>query len=99
MPTAGVAGFPELYTYRYLPCHTDDVDHPGVGNQQMSIEHPMIGERYRNKSVTEQNSLDVAWDVLMVRNLVCYCSNRVEILSRCQALTDNLIRTAGLTFP
>ena len=42
-----------------------DVDHPGVSNKQFSDEHPMIGDRYRNKSVAEQNSLDVAWDVLM----------------------------------
>jgi len=42
-----------------------DVDHPGVSNSQYASEHPMIGERYHNKSVAEQNSLDVAWDVLM----------------------------------
>ena len=35
-----------------------DVDHPGVSNKQYAQEHPLLGERYRNKSVAEQNSLD-----------------------------------------
>lgn len=44
-----------------------DVDHPGVSNAQLIKEEPTLGELYRNKSVAEQNSLDVAWDMLMSR--------------------------------
>jgi hypothetical protein len=42
-----------------------DVDHPGVSNVQLAKEEPSMGELYRNKSVAEQNSLDIAWDLLM----------------------------------
>ena len=42
-----------------------DVDHQGVSNVQLIKEEPAMGELYRNKSVAEQNSLDVAWDILM----------------------------------
>jgi hypothetical protein len=40
-----------------------DVDHTGVG--QLSKENPEMGEKYKNRSVTEQNSIDIAWDLLM----------------------------------
>mmetsp|Transcript_18031 Transcript_18031/g.27936 ORF Transcript_18031/g.27936 Transcript_18031/m.27936 type:complete len:1210 (-) Transcript_18031:105-3734(-) len=42
-----------------------DVDHQGVSNMQLAKEEPEMGTHYRNKSVAEQNSLDVAWDLLM----------------------------------
>jgi len=42
-----------------------DVDHQGVSNVQLIKEEPDMGKLYRNKSVAEQNSLDVAWDILM----------------------------------
>ncbi len=42
-----------------------DTDHQGVSNAQLIKEEPAMGELYRNKSVAEQNSLDVAWDLLM----------------------------------
>ena len=42
-----------------------DVDHQGISNAQLIKEEPTMGELYRNKSVAEQNSLDVAWDILM----------------------------------
>jgi len=42
-----------------------DVDHQGVSNVQLAKEQPELAEYYRNKSVAEQNSLDIAWDLLM----------------------------------
>jgi hypothetical protein len=42
-----------------------DVDHRGVPNSQLSKERPELGEMYKNKSVAEQNSVDVAWNLLM----------------------------------
>jgi hypothetical protein len=42
-----------------------DVDHRGVGNAQLIKEAPELSSTYRNKSIAEQNSLDVAWDILM----------------------------------
>ena len=42
-----------------------DVDHPGVSNVQFAKEQPELAEYYRSKSVAEQNSLDIAWNLLM----------------------------------
>lgn len=42
-----------------------DVDHRGVSNMQLSAEEPELAEHYRNKSIAEQNSFDIAWDLLM----------------------------------
>ena len=42
-----------------------DVDHQGVSNKQLMKEDPAMGKRYRNKSVAEQNSLDISWEFLM----------------------------------
>jgi hypothetical protein len=42
-----------------------DVDHRGVPNGQLAIEMPELAEKYKNSSVAEQNSIDIAWDILM----------------------------------
>lgn len=42
-----------------------DVDHRGCSNMQLCKEDKNMASRYRSKSVAEQNSLDLAWDLLM----------------------------------
>eukprot|EP00339_Tiarina_fusa_P025852 CAMPEP_0117000886 /NCGR_PEP_ID=MMETSP0472-20121206/3077_1 /TAXON_ID=693140 ORGANISM="Tiarina fusus, Strain LIS" /NCGR_SAMPLE_ID=MMETSP0472 /ASSEMBLY_ACC=CAM_ASM_000603 /LENGTH=1264 /DNA_ID=CAMNT_0004700725 /DNA_START=238 /DNA_END=4032 /DNA_ORIENTATION=+ len=42
-----------------------DVDHSGVSNYQLIQEKATIAQLYRNKSVAEQNSVDLSWDLLM----------------------------------
>jgi class 3 adenylate cyclase len=42
-----------------------DVDHTGVPNTQLVAEKTDIAERYKERSVAEQNSLDLAWNKLM----------------------------------
>ncbi|KAG7374978.1 adenylate/guanylate cyclase [Nitzschia inconspicua] len=42
-----------------------DVDHPGVPNAQLVKEGAPIAALYDAKSVAEQNSFDIAWDLLM----------------------------------
>jgi class 3 adenylate cyclase len=42
-----------------------DVDHPGVPNTQLIKENTKVAAIYKNKSVAEQNSVDLAWDLLM----------------------------------
>lgn len=41
-----------------------DVDHPGVPNSQLIKENSKVAAFYKNKSVAEQNSVDLAWDLL-----------------------------------
>jgi hypothetical protein len=45
-----------------------DVDHAGVSNFQLIQEEATIAQLYKNKSVAEQNSVDLAWDLLMDPN-------------------------------
>jgi 3'5'-cyclic nucleotide phosphodiesterase len=42
-----------------------DVDHAGVPNGQLQIENPILSEFYQNRSIAEQNSFDLAWNLLM----------------------------------
>jgi 3'5'-cyclic nucleotide phosphodiesterase len=42
-----------------------DVDHRGVSNVQLAKEDEEMAAQYQNKSIAEQNSLDIAWDLLM----------------------------------
>jgi len=54
-----------------------DTDHPGVPNTQLVKEGTDLAARYRNRSVAEQHSVDVAWYLLMeerydnLRNMIC----------------------------
>jgi len=40
-------------------------DHRGISNTQLAKEDPAMAEIYKDKSIAEQNSVDVAWDILM----------------------------------
>lgn len=42
-----------------------DVDHVGVPNFILMNENLELGRKYKNKSVAEQNSVDLAWALLM----------------------------------
>jgi hypothetical protein len=42
-----------------------DVDHRGVPNFLLAKEDPSLGAIYNNQAVAEQNSVDVAWNLLM----------------------------------
>lgn len=41
-----------------------DVDHTGVSNPRVIVENPELGRKYRERSVAEQNSVDLSWDLL-----------------------------------
>jgi hypothetical protein len=42
-----------------------DVDHPGVSNSVLIKEGDPLATRYKNKSIAEQNSVDLSWSLLM----------------------------------
>jgi 3'5'-cyclic nucleotide phosphodiesterase len=42
-----------------------DVDHRGCSNAQLIKEEESMGVMYREKSVAEQNSVDISWNLLM----------------------------------
>lgn len=41
-----------------------DVDHPGVPNLIFSTENPALAMKYKGRCIAEQNSFDVAWNLL-----------------------------------
>jgi class 3 adenylate cyclase len=45
-----------------------DADHTGVPNTQLNLENSTLAKVYKNKSVAEQNSVDLCWDLLMDSN-------------------------------
>jgi hypothetical protein len=45
-----------------------DVDHAGVSNFQLVKEDAPIAKLYKHRSVAEQNSIDISWDLLMDPN-------------------------------
>ena len=57
-----------------------DVDHRGVSNLQLINEDKEMAELYKNKSVAEQNSVDISWDLLM--------SNEFSDLRACMFATQ-----------
>jgi class 3 adenylate cyclase len=71
-----------------------DVDHPGVPNATLVSEQTIMASTYKNKSVAEQNSIDLAWDLLMserYNNLVkCICADEAE-LNRFRQLVVNMV--------
>ena len=54
-----------------------DVDHCGVPNTQLIKENSHLAKLYKNKSIAEQNSVDIAWNMFMddkfaaVRDIIC----------------------------
>ena len=68
--THGIASDPMVSFAITFSALIHDVDHRGVSNVQLAKEDPEMGTRYREKSVAEQNSLDIAWDVLMSTRFV-----------------------------
>jgi hypothetical protein len=45
-----------------------DVDHQGVPNTQLVAEKTDIAAFYKGRSIAEQNSVDLAWELLMVED-------------------------------
>lgn len=41
-----------------------DVNHPGIPNSQLRIENLELSAFYKNRSIAEQNSVDLAWKLL-----------------------------------
>jgi 3'5'-cyclic nucleotide phosphodiesterase len=69
-----------------------DCDHQGVANTQLVQENEELAKRYGGRSVAEQNSIDLAWNLLMqdkykeLRDAVC---GTQEEFARFRALVVN----------
>ena len=71
-----------------------DVDHGGISNGQLIKEQPNLASKYKNKSVAEQNSLDLAWNALMTpqfERLRQFIFGTQEELMRFRQLIVNIV--------
>ncbi|CAB9511914.1 Receptor-type guanylate cyclase gcy [Seminavis robusta] len=77
-----------------------DVDHPGVTNAQLVSEGNFLASKYKNKSVAEQNSVDLVWDLLMEPEYTdlrrCIYTNEDE-LRRFRQLVVNIVMATDIT--
>ena len=48
-----------------IACQSRNSDHPGVSNAVLVNEKDPMAVKYNDKSVAEQNSVDLAWEILM----------------------------------
>jgi 3'5'-cyclic nucleotide phosphodiesterase len=62
--TYGIASDPLTQFSCIFAALIHDVDHAGVPNAQLAREGGEVSRRYRNKSVAEQNSVHLAWNLL-----------------------------------
>jgi hypothetical protein len=77
-----------------------DVDHVGVPNAQLVAENGALAHRYKGRSVAEQNSFDLSWDLLMgdqymeLRQVIC--ATPAE-LSRFRQLVVNCVMATDIS--
>ncbi len=74
-----------------------DVDHVGVSNAQLVKEGHDVALRYNNKCVAEQNSVNIAWMLLMEQKykdlFQCICPNEHDQQRFRQLLVNAVIAT------
>ncbi|KAL3935551.1 MAG: hypothetical protein SGBAC_008953 [Bacillariaceae sp.] len=63
--TYGITSDPMTQFTVILSALVHDVDHLGVSNAQLVREGHELADIFQNKSVAEQNSIGMAWDLLM----------------------------------
>lgn len=63
--TYGITSDPLTQLAVIISALVHDADHPGVPNSQLIKEGVPVAAAYNNKSIAEQNSVDLAWELLM----------------------------------
>ena len=74
-----------------------DVDHTGVPNTQLVKENAAIAAYYNGRSVAEQNSVDLAWDLFMREDYSklreAICPNETELRRFRQLVVNSVMAT------
>ena len=74
-----------------------DVDHAGVPNAQLVNENDELAIRYDGKSVAEQNSIDIAWEILMKEDFKelrhTICATKSELVRFRQLVVNAVMAT------
>lgn len=64
-PTFGIASDPLTQFAMAISALCHDVGHTGVPNQQLARENPQLVETYGSRSVAEQHSVTLTWQLFM----------------------------------
>lgn len=74
-----------------------DVDHRGISNVQLAKEDEQMASMYENKSIAEQNSLDLAWELLSSSEFVelraCLSADESELRHFRQVMVNVVLAT------
>ena len=76
-----------------------DVGHTGVPNGQLAKEDPAVAEKYVHKSIAEQRSVDIAWNLLMLphfKNLRASIYQNKEDCKRFRSLVVNAVMATDI---
>eukprot|EP00934_Nitzschia_sp_Nitz4_P003961 Nitzschia sp. Nitz4//scaffold12_size214221//115151//118977//NITZ4_001505-RA/size214221-processed-gene-0.161-mRNA-1//-1//CDS//3329535035//3951//frame0 len=95
--TFGVSSDPILQFAVVFASLIHDVDHTGLTNAELIEMETPEAIRYRKKSVAEQNSVDVAWTMLMESRYqelrACIYTNEAELKRFRQAIVNAVMAT------
>ncbi|CAB9505204.1 Receptor-type guanylate cyclase gcy [Seminavis robusta] len=76
-----------------------DADHPGVPNSTLVKEEHPLASKYKNKSVAEQNSVDLAWEIIMSQEYkdlqTCICGTKDE-MTRFRSIIVNVVMATDI---
>lgn len=74
-----------------------DVDHAGVPNTQLIKENAELASRFNGKSVAEQNSIVLAWELLMKDEFIelrhAICATKIELVRFRQLVVNAVLAT------
>ncbi|CAB9511297.1 Receptor-type guanylate cyclase gcy [Seminavis robusta] len=95
--THGIHSDPLTLLAIVLSALIHDCDHRGVSNARLAVEDEALGCKYKNQSVAEQNSLDLAWDLLMGDDYealrLCLFTTEAELKRFRQVLVNMVLAT------
>jgi hypothetical protein len=95
--THGINSDPVTILAIVMSAMIHDSDHRGISNMQLAKEDEQMAELYKNKSIAEQNSVDISWDILMAPDFAelraCMIGNRKEMMRFRQVLVTVVLAT------
>ena len=100
--TYGITSDPLTQFACVLSALIHDVNHPGVSNATLVAENDKLMDVYGGKSLAEQNSVDLAWNLLMTeqyRPLVTILCRDESELCRLRQLVVNSVMATDILDP
>ena len=95
--TYGITSDPLTHFAVVFSALIHDADHRGVPNGQLAKEEPDLAIEYKNKSIAEQNSVDISWALLMEAGYddlrECIYSNEDELNRFRQIVVNSVMAT------